>query len=254
MNSEEKKSGIAADGFIPLSGYKPQMSLRKVKDMEADDQPRERVKKYGISALSTADLFALILRTGTVGNPITNLCRDLMKMNGNLLLNLERRSRAELMEIDGIGELKAMQIEAVMEIVRRYSRESVNDRVSILSSRTIYDIMRPEIANLPHEEMWALFLNRANRLIGRLRISEGGSAATVFDIKKIVKNALLAHAEGVALCHNHPSGNLRPSGPDDSITRKFKEACAALDITFLDHLIITPEGYYSYADSSSLIR
>lgn len=224
-----------------------------VKDLPSDDQPRERARRFGIGSLSNADLFAIILRTGTRGYPITDLCRDLMKMNENLLLNLERRSRGQIMEINGIGELKAMQIEAVMEIVRRYGRERVGDRVQVRSPQTIYDIMRPEIANLPYEEMWALFLNRSNRVIGKLRVSQGGSTATVFDIKKIVRNALTAHAEGVALCHNHPSGNLSPSGPDDNITRKFGEACRALDLLFVDHLIVTPDGYYSYRDSSSLI-
>lgn len=229
------------------------LSSVTVKDLPADDQPRERARRFGISSLSNADLFAIILRTGTRGYPITDLCRDLMKMNENLFLNLERRSRSQIMEINGIGELKAMQIEAVMEIVRRYGREHVGHRVQVKSPQTIYDIMKPEIANLAYEEMWALFLDRSNRVIGKLRISQGGSTSTVFDIKKIIKNALMAHAEGVALCHNHPSGTLRPSAQDDDITRRFKEACRTLDINFIDHLIVTTDGFYSYRDSSSII-
>lgn len=223
-----------------------------VKNLPADDQPRERAKRFGISSLSNADLFAIILRTGTRGYPITTMCRDLMKMNQNLFLNLERWSLEQIMEINGIGELKAMQILAVMEIVRRYSRERIGDRVRIRDANTVYQLMRPEIANLPHEEMWAIFVNRANHVIGKLRVSQGGSTATVFDIKKIIKNALMAGAEGVVLCHNHPSGTLLPSGPDDNITRKFKEACRSIDLTPLDHLIITTEGYYSYQASSSI--
>lgn len=236
------------------SGEVPAAPTVTVKDLPTDDQPRERAKRFGIASLSNADLFAIILRTGTRGYPITDLCRDLMKMNQNLILNLERLTREQIMEINGIGELKAMQIEAVMEIVRRYSREQVGDRVQIKDSATVYRVMRHEIANLPYEEMWALLLNRRNQIIGKLRVSQGGSTSTVFDLKKVIKNALLAHAEGIVLCHNHPSGQTRPSGPDDNITRRFAEACKTLDLTFLDHIIVTTEGYYSYRDSSSLIR
>jgi len=242
------------DYTAAMNGDRHTLSSFTVKDLPADDQPRERAKRFGIASLSNADLFAIILRTGTRGYPITTLCRDLMKMNQNLFLNLERQTRDQIMEINGIGELKAMQIEAVMEIVRRYSREKVGDRLCITDSRTVYDVMRPEIANLPHEEMWALFLNRANRVIGKLRVSQGGSTSTVFDLKKVIKNALMAHAEGIVLCHNHPSGNARPSGPDDNMTRRFTEACKTLELNFVDHLIITTDGYYSYSDSSSIIR
>lgn len=225
-----------------------------VKELAPDEQPRERALLYGIGSLSNADLLAIILRTGMTGYPVTEICRDIMRMNQNLFINLERRSRNELMELKGIGELKALQVEAIMEIVRRYSRESIGDRVKISSADDIYALMKPDIANLPHEEMWAVFLNRSNMVLGRMRVSSGSSTATVFDLKKIVRNALLERAEAVILCHNHPSGQLRPSGPDDAITRKFKEACFALDLTFLDHLIISTEGYYSYSNESSIIR
>lgn len=246
----------ALEHDIPVirDDYRPtEISQLTVKEMPADDQPRERVRKFGIGSLSTADLFALILRTGTSGYPVTTLCRDLMEMNDNLLLNLERKTREQIMELKGIGELKAMQIEAVMEIVRRYCSERVPERPQIKSSQSVYDIMRDRIGNLPYEQMWALFLNRANCVFARYKISEGGSSATVFDTKKLIRNALLSHAEAIVLCHNHPSGTLRPSGPDDAITRKCKEACQALDIRLLDHVIITASGYYSYNDSSSLL-
>lgn len=224
-----------------------------VKDLPVDDQPRVKARVYGISSLSNADLFAIILRTGTSGYPITDLCRDLMRMNENLLLNLERKTREQIMELKGIGELKAMQIEAVMEIVRRYGRERIGKRVQIASSKTVFDIMKPEIANLPYEEMWALFLNRSNCVIGKYRISQGGATSTVFDLKKVIRNALYAHAEALVLCHNHPSGNLRPSGADDAITRKCNEACKSIELRFLDHVIVTTDGHFSYNDSTSII-
>lgn len=221
--------------------------------LNADAQPRERARLFGIESLSNADLLAIILRTGVHGYPITDLCCDLMKANDNLFLNLERRSKAEIMEINGIGELKAQQIEAVMEIVRRYSRESLKDLVQISGPDSIFQIMRPEIGNLPHEEIWVILLNRSNRIIGKYCSSKGGGTASVFDIKKIMRRALAERAEAIVLCHNHPSGNLRPSSADDAITRKCKEACKSLDLTLLDHLIITADSYFSYRDSTSII-
>ncbi|MCM1369727.1 MAG: DNA repair protein RadC [Candidatus Amulumruptor caecigallinarius] len=244
-----------SEGFVAMSQARKSDVGYTVKDLHSDEQPRERMKKFGVSSLTESELFAIILRTGTHGFPITLLCRELMRVNDYKLLNLERRSRAELCMVSGIGETKAMQIEAVMEIVRRYNREDLTDsRTQILSPDHIYSLMRPEIANLPHEEIWTLFLNRRNQVIGRLKVSEGSSTGTVCDIKKIIRNALLSHAEGIVMCHNHPSGNLRPSGPDDSITRKMAEACRALEITFVDHLIITTNGFYSYNSETDIIR
>ena len=123
----------------------------KVADMPDDERPREKALKYGIGSLTSAELFALILRTGTKGRPITDLCRDIMRVNDGKILNLERRDRRELEMIDGLGPVKAQQIEAVMEIVRRYRRESLGRRIIIRSSRDIYEMMSAEIANLPHE-------------------------------------------------------------------------------------------------------
>ena len=227
--------------------------LPSVKELPADEQPRERVLRFGIGSLTNAELFAIILRTGTSGYPITELCRDLMRLNDNQLLKLERKTRDEIMEIKGIGELKAMQIEAVMEIVRRYNREEIGERFQVKSSRNVYEYMRHEIGNLSYEEIWVLFLNRSNIVTGKFRVSQGGAAATVFDVKKVVRNALFAHAEAIVLCHNHPSGSPRPSGADDAVTRKCLEACNALDIKMLDHVILTFEGFYSYRDNSNIL-
>lgn len=224
-----------------------------VKEMAQDDRPRERALKYGIGSLSNADLLALILRTGTTGHPITSLCRDIMTLCDQKFLNLERKSRQELMQLDGIGEMKAQQVEAVMEIVRRYSSETIGDRVAVTQPDIVYNLMKPKIGNLAHEEMWVIFLNRANRVLGMMKVSEGGGTSTIFDVKRILRSVILAQAEGVILCHNHPSGNLHPSGPDDNITRKFQDACKVMEIRFLDHMIITTDGFYSYSNSSSIL-
>lgn len=237
-----------------IEGFESAQDSPKVADLPLDDQPRERAERYGMSSLGIPDLFALVLRTGVRGYPVTELCRDMMKMCDNKLLLLERKSRQELQMLKGLGPLKAMQVEAVMEIVRRYCREQVADLRKISGPDTIYSIMRPEIANLDHEEIWVMLLNRANQVLGKMRITEGSATASVFDLKKIVRAALLARAEGIIMAHNHPSGNLKPSPQDDNITRKLKEACKALDLNFLDHLIITTAGYWSYRDNSPIMR
>lgn len=227
-------------------------AILTVKERDVDEQPREKARLRGIEALSNAELLAMILRTGTPGYPITDMCRDIMQLNGGLFGNLRRCSIEQLMEIKGIGEMKAYQILAIMEIVKRYCDEKVGDRPRISSSADIFGLMRHVIGDLSYEEIWVLFLNRGNRVIGKMRVSSGSGVASVFDIKKILKNALLAHAEAVVLCHNHPSGTLVPSAQDDQITRKLKEACQKLDLVFVDHVIVTSDSCYSYMDHGRL--
>lgn len=207
-----------------------------------------------MGALSLAELWALILRTGVQGTPITELCKNLMKANDNRLTRLERRTRKELSAIKGLGPLKVTQIEAVMELIRRYNAEQPGSNPVIDNSRAIFKVIRPKIGGLDHEEVWALILNQRNEVVQLYQASKGGLAASVFDVKLIVKQALLENAAAVVLCHNHPSGNLRPSVQDDRITRSLKEACALLDLKMLDHLIVTASttDYYSYFDQGRL--
>lgn len=235
-------------------GYDTETASRPktVKELDIDDQPREKAEKLGCTALSTADLWALILRTGLPGKPITDLCRDLMRENDGRLHNLERRDRREILKIKGIGKTKAIQIEAVLEIVRRYCNEELSERPVITCSRDIDKLMRHRIANLGHEEIWVILLNRKNAVTGIRRMTSGSATASVFDVKAVMKNAILENAEGIVLCHNHPSGNLRPSPEDDNITRICREACETLQLRMLDHLILGPQGYYSYLDESRL--
>lgn len=227
-----------------------------VKNMAKDERPRERAIAHGISSLTTAELLAVILRTGQQGLPVTQLCRQLMDDNNNSLLRLERRSRSELMLTPGIGAAKALQIEAMMEIMRRYQHEAIENasaKVTIIkSSSSIYERMRYKIANLDHEEVWIILLNRRNQPVNEIRTTSGGSASSVFDTKMIMKRALLENADALVMCHNHPSGNTNPSIQDDSITRKLSDACKAMDIRMIDHVIVTINGFYSYADHGRL--
>lgn len=227
-----------------------------IKGMNEDERPQERALAHGIQSLTTAELLALILRVGQPGMPITDLCRQLMNDNDNSLLKLERRSREELMLTKGIGKTRALQVEAIMEIMRRYQREAITHDASkikrILSSKDIHERMRTRIANLDHEEIWVILLNNRNVVVKEFMATSGSAVASVFDSKMIIKRALLENATALAMCHNHPSGNLLSSPQDDQITRKLHEACRSMDIRMIDHVIVTTAGYYSYADQGKL--
>lgn len=224
----------------------------RVKDLDIDDQPREKAAKYGIGALSIADLLALILRTGIKGKSITELCRDIMRDNDGSLHNLERRSSKALRAIKGLGETKVLQIEAVMEIVRRYMKEAPGENFKISSAKDTFNLMRGRIANLPHEEIWIIMMSNSHEVTRVAKVSQGGTAATVFDIKLILKEALLEDTSAIILCHNHPSGNLKPSAQDDNITRICMNGCHAVGISMLDHVIITATEHYSYFEEGRL--
>lgn len=228
-------------------------ATRTVKEMSADDQPRERALKYGIGSLATADLFAIILRTGVQGVNVMDMCRNILASTGGNLHALARKTYEDILLINGIGPAKALQVLAVMEILKRYAAEDLDDGPVIRDSKIIYRIMEHEIGNLDHEEMWALFLSRSNKLIHKCCVTTGSAVATVFDMKGILKMALARRAEGVVLCHNHPSGSLLPSREDDSITRRLNEACKVMELRFLDHLIVTSKGFYSYHDQSRIL-
>lgn len=243
-----------------LEAHEPEMPERlpvlTIKQMAQEERPRERAIAHGIGSLTTAELLALILRTGQPGLPITDLCRQLMSDNGNSLVRLERRSRKELMLTKGIGDAKALQIEAMMEVMRRYAQERVDKDIrkldAIKTSDSIYQRMRHRLSNLDHEEVWIMLLSRANNVIHEFRLSSGGAGASVFDTKMILKRALLEGAEALVMCHNHPSGSLRPSDQDDHITRKLFTACQTMDLRMLDHVIVALDGFYSYADEGRL--
>lgn len=232
----------------------PTPFMPRIKDMDKDDTPREKAEKWGCGILTVPELWALVLRTGTTGFPVTELCREMMRRNDGRLSVLERRSRKELMEILGLGKLKVIQVEAVLELIRRYNKEPMQENPAVRSSKDIFDIMRPEIGHLPHEEMWVLILNRSNKVVKRWQASKGGLTHTVLDLRMLIKEVLLENATGVILCHNHPSGQLKPSTSDDQLTRKCAEACKLMDISFLDHIIVgaSSTDYYSYSDNGRI--
>jgi DNA repair protein RadC len=152
----------------------------------------------------------------------------------------------------GIGEAKAINIMAALELGRRRKLSEVIEKGKIGSSRDVYDLFQPLIGDIPHEEFWILYLNRSNKIIDRYKLSQGGVSGTVIDVRMILKDAVQKLASSLILCHNHPSGNLSPSEADRQITRKLKEAATLMDMQVLDHLIITDSGYFSFADEGML--
>lgn len=215
--------------------------------------PMEKAEKFGFEVLSTSELLAIILRVGQPGLPIVEMTAELMRQNEDKLKILERRSREELMQIPGIGPVKAFQIEAVLEIMRRYNMEKLDERFMVRKAADIYRYMHPKAAKLSTEHIWIILLNRKNAILDCKTVSQGGTSATVFDLKIILRHILLAQGvESIIMVHNHPSGSLRPSPQDDTITRQLAEGTKAIGIKMLDHVIVTQDGYFSYADEGRL--
>lgn len=230
----------------------PEKTVKTVKEMDEDQQPREKAEKFGVGILSIPELWAILLRTGTPGYPITEMCRDLMRKNEGSLHRLERRTKQELCEIKGIGTTKAIQILAAIELIKRYCNETIPEDEPIRTSNQIYERLRHKIGNLDHEEIWMLLLNRQNKVMKEVKLTSGTGTSSVFDTKQAIKLALLENSEAMILSHNHPSGSLKPSPQDDSLTKDLKDACKFMHIRFLDHVIVTPNGFYSYNDSGRL--
>ncbi len=223
-----------------------------IKAWAEEDRPREKLLLKGKNALSDAELLAILLGSGSREESAVSLAQRILNSVENDLNALGKRSLSDLMQFKGIGEAKAITIAAALELGRRRQLTSVKDRPQIRSSRDGYKLLAPLLMDLPHEEFWVLLLNRANRVIGREQISIGGTSGTVVDAKVIFRKALEGQASALILVHNHPSGNLRPSQADIDITKKLRIGGKSLDISILDHLIISDRGYFSFADEGIL--
>lgn len=223
-----------------------------IKAWAEEDRPREKMLLKGKAALTDSELIAILIGSGSVDENAIVLAKRILESVNNNLSELGRRSIKDLMKFKGIGEAKAITIAAALEMGRRRQFSDVMQRDSIMCSRDTFDAMLPQLIDLPHEEFWILLLNQANHIIGRTRISIGGVSGTVVDSKLIFKPAIEALATGIILVHNHPSGNLKPSGADIDLTRKLKQAGIYLDINILDHVIIAFNGYFSFADENML--
>lgn len=218
---------------------------------ERDDYVH-RIGQYGVATLTDAEIIATLIRTGHAGKSALDVAKDLLAACGGCLMNLNRMNSWELSALGGIGHQKAAVILAASELGRRRHCLDPRSRPQVSNSATAYDVLRPVLQDLPHEEFWVLLMDRGNRLIDRTRISQGGLHGTVADPKSIFKVALERRASGIVLAHNHPSGQLRPSEEDIRLTRKLVEGSRLLDMEVQDHLIVTGLGYFSFADNGML--
>ena len=216
------------------------------------DKPREKMMLKGKNALSDAELIAILMRSGNTKENAVDLAKRILNENQNNLLELSRKSITDLTRYTGIGEAKAMAIIAALELGQRRRQSEVIERKKITSSHDAFEYMSLYLSDLNHEEFWILLLNRANQVIAQQVIGQGGVSSTAVDLKKIFKQVFNYQASGIILAHNHPSGNINPSGQDNLLTRKISEAAKLMEINILDHLIISANSYYSYADEGNL--
>jgi DNA repair protein RadC len=213
-----------------------------------DDKPREKLMLKGKSALSDAELIAILIGSGSRNESAVGLSKRILASVDNNLNALGKLSIQQLMNFKGIGEAKAISIIAAMELGRRRRAEDTVELKKITSSKMIFELMQPIIGELPHEEFWVLYLNNSNKVLSKSQQGKGGITGTMVDVRLVFKAALELGATALILCHNHPSGTLIPSDADKQITRKLKAAGQNMDINVLDHLIITENGFYSFND------
>lgn len=210
----------------------------RIADLSAEDRPREKALAIGVEALTTTELVALLLGSGTPGESVINLSQRTIR-------NLVRSFK-------GVGDAKAVTLLAAIELGKRYAQEGPVEKPVINMPSKAYDLMLDKLTGLDHEEFWAIYLNTAKRVIARARISQGGVAATVVDVKIVLRHAIDNLASGMILVHNHPSGSLRPSAQDDALTDKLKNAAKLIDVCVVDHIIFSSRGFYSYSDEGRL--
>ena len=225
------------------------MEKLTINNWAEEDRPREKMASLGAEALSNAELLAILIGSGSTKESAVDLMKRVLADSKNNLNTLGKMSIHELCQYNGIGEAKAITILAACELGKRRQMESPEERPDLGTATRLYNYMHPIMQDLHVEEFWVLLLNQHYRLIKKVRISHGGITETAVDIRIIMKEAVLANTTILAVCHNHPSGNLKPSRQDDELTKSIKRACELMHIHFLDHVIITDGQYYSYHES-----
>ncbi len=219
-----------------------------IKNWSEDDRPREKLLLKGKDTLSNSELIAILIGSGNREESAVALAKRILTTIEGDLNQLAKMSVADLKKFKGIGEAKAISIVTALELGRRQRLQESLELPKITCSRDIFNVMHPIIAELLHEEFWIVFLNNANKVIGKQQLSKGGITATVVDVRLLFKRVLEVGATSIIIAHNHPSGTLKPSLQDHKITEKLKNAGQLLDVKVLDHLIITAKDYYSFAD------
>jgi len=217
-----------------------------------DERPREKLLQKGPSTLSDAELLAIFIGTGTRDESAVDIARRILASCGNSVVELGRLSLHDLTAFKGMGAAKGVSVLAAIELSRRRRSGEVIEKKRVATSRDVYEYFAESMGDLVHEEFWAMFLTRNNKVITTEKLGEGGFNSTVVDPKKVFARALGHNASGVIVAHNHPSGNLSPSQEDRKITRKLFLTGKNLDLPVLDHIIVTQQGYFSFADEGIL--
>ena len=228
------------------------MEKLTIRQLAEDDRPREKMMQKGAEALSDAELIAILIGSGNKEESAVTLSQRMLSTCGGDLNQLSKWQLEEYACFKGMGPAKSLTVMAALELGRRRKLQERMERPIITSSVDIYELFHPLMADLPTEEFWALLLNRSNRVIGKERISSGGIDQTTADIRTILREALLARATQIAVIHNHPSGNARPSQEDRRITERIKEAGRIMSIHLTDHVIVCDGSYFSFNDEGLL--
>ena len=223
-----------------------------IKFLAEDDRPREKFLLKGKNSLSDAELLAIIMGSGNREDSAVELGRKILGSVENNWHNLSLLSLSDLMKFTGVGEAKAISIAAALEIGHRRAAQEVPEKIQIRESKDIYKVLQPYLSDLQTEEFWAVFLNQNNRIVGKARLSAGGINQSIVDVRILFKTALEHLSTAIAIAHNHPSGNLKPSQEDLRITKQIADAGKILNIQLLDHLIISQNAYLSFADENIL--
>lgn len=217
-----------------------------------DDRPREKLLLKGKHSLSDAELIAILMGSGSKNESAVDLAKRILKTSKDNLIELSKLGVKDLIRFKGVGEAKAISVIAALELGKRRRREEALEKKKIGSSVDVFEYFAGIIGDANYEAFYILLLNRANKVIREIQISEGGFSGTVADPKKIFKIALEQNASAIILCHNHPSGNIKPSDADIKLTHKLKNAGEMLDLPVIDHIILGEENYYSFADEGKL--
>ncbi|MGV6845620.1 MAG: RadC family protein [Lutibacter sp.] len=228
------------------------MKSLTIKNWDLDDRPREKLIKKGCDSLSNSELIAILIGSGSKNESAVSLAKRILIAYQSDLSKLSKIPLQELTQFKGIGTAKAVTLMAALELSKRKQLQQNEVIKRITSSKNVFQIMKPILGELPHEEFWILFLNNANNIIETYKQSQGGITGTVVDIRLIFKKAVQLHSVGLIICHNHPSGKLNPSIADKQLTEKINNAAKILDIKLLDHIIITENDYFSFADEGLL--
>lgn len=217
-----------------------------------EDRPREKMMEKGATALSDAELLAILIGSGNTEESAVELMRRLLQSCDNNLNSLAKWEVADYSRFKGMGPAKSITVMAALELGKRRKLQSVKERQQIICSKDIYEIFQPVMCDLVREEFWILLLNQAAKLIDKIRISTGGIDGTYADVRTILREALLQRATQIVVAHNHPSGNVRPSQPDKTLTEHIRKAAGTMNIRLIDHVIVCEDAYFSFADEGLL--